>query len=67
MYWEVPWWFPGYYDVVAEGEQNMNVMKANMKELYFKRQDMFPLGNYFNRLKEFYNKLEELRQTEFEL
>ena len=45
----------------------MNVMKANMKELYFKRQDMFPLGNYFNRLKEFYNKLEELRQTEFEL
>ena len=49
-------------DGTAEGEQRMNVTKDNMKELYFKRQDMFPLKNYVNRMKERYNTLEELGQ-----
>ena len=49
-----------HYDGTAEGEIRMNVMKANLKEIYLKIQDVFPLENYFNQLKECYNKLEDL-------
>ena len=47
-------------------EQKMNVTKANLNELYFKLQDVFPLEKYVHLLKEFYKKLEDLRQTYFE-
>ena len=49
-----------HYDGTAEEETRMNVMKANLKEIYLKIQDVFPLENYFNQLKECYNKLEDL-------
>ena len=55
-----------YSDSSDEGERSMNIMKSDLKDLYFKRQDVFPFGNYVNRLKEYYNTLEELRQPEFE-
>ena len=40
-----------YYDGSAEGERRMNTTEVDMKELQFKRQDVFPLENYVNRLK----------------
>ena len=44
----------------------MNITKADVKELYFKRQDVLPFEKYVNSLKEAYNTLEELNQTEFD-
>ena len=32
-----------HYDVSAEGKRRMNITKTDMKELYFKRQDVLPL------------------------
>ena len=42
-----------------------DVTKDDLKEIYFKRQDVLPLEKYVNLLKECYNKLEDLGQTEF--
>jgi len=53
------------YDGSAEGE-HMNIMKADLKELYFKRQDTFPFKKYVKRLKEAYTTLEDLGQPKFE-
>ena len=47
-----------HHDVSSKGERRMNITKAGLKELYFKRQDVFPFGKYVNRLKEAYNTLE---------
>ena len=43
----------------------MNITKVDLKELYFKRQDVLPFGNYMNRLKEAYITLEEIKHPEF--
>ena len=43
----------------------MNIIKADLKELYLKLRDVFPFENYVNRLKEAYNTLEKLSQTKF--
>ena len=45
----------------------MNATKADMKDLYFKHQDVFHFDKYVNRFKKLYNNLEDLRHTEFEL
>ena len=42
-------------------------MKANLKEMYFKWQDLLPFEKYVNCLKECYNTLENLVQPEFEV
>ena len=55
-----------YHDVSAKVERRMKIIKAGLKELYFKRQDVFPFEKYVNGLKEAYNTLEELNQSEFE-
>ena len=44
----------------------MNIKKADLKELYFKCQEVSPFEKYVSRLKESYNTLEELNQTKFE-
>ena len=43
------------YNDSAEGKRCMNIAKADFKELYFKRQDVFPFEKYVNRLRESYN------------
>ena len=48
------------------GEHRMNIMKADLKELYFKRQAVLTWWKYVNKLKEFYNTLEEINQPYFE-
>ena len=40
------------YNGSAEDKYHMNIMKAVLKYLYFKLQDVFPFENYANRLKE---------------
>ena len=45
----------------------MNATKAYLKEIYLKQHSVLPIGKYFIRLKECYNTLEELGQTEFEV
>ena len=55
-----------YHDVSAKVERRMKIIKAGLKELYFKRQDVFPFEKNVNGLKEAYNTLEELNQSEFE-
>ena len=45
----------------------MNLTKADMKDLYFKRQDVFPFEKSVNQLKECYNTLGYLEQTDFEV
>ena len=47
-----------HYYAYYEGERHMNITKADLKELYFKRQDILPLKKYVNSLKEAYNNLE---------
>ena len=42
----------------------MNVTEADLKEIYFKQQDIFPFYKYLNHLNEYYNTLEELKNTE---
>ena len=44
----------------------MNIAKADLKEIYLKRQDVFPFEKYVNRLKGSYNTLEEPNQPDFE-
>ena len=44
----------------------MNIIKADLKDIYFKRQDILPFEKFVNRLKEAYNNLEELNQTDLE-
>ena len=55
-----------YSDSSNEGERFMNITKLDLKELYFKRQNVFPFEKYVNRLKEAYNTLKELKQPKFE-
>ena len=47
-----------HYNGSAEGGRCMNITKADMKELYFKHQDVLPFEKYVNRLKEAYSTLE---------
>ena len=54
------------YNGFYEGERLMSTTKADLKELYFKRQDILPFEKFVNRLKEAYNNLEELNQTDLE-
>ena len=54
------------YNGFYEGERLMSITKADLKELYFKRQDILPFEKFVNRLKEAYNNLEELNQTDLE-
>ena len=49
----------------AKGNHCMNIKKEDMRELYFKRQDVFTFEKYVNRLKEAYNNLEELNYPKF--
>ena len=56
----------GHYDGSAEGKHHMNITKADLRELYLKRRDVFPFEKYVNRLKEAYNNLEEIKKTKFE-
>ena len=44
----------------------MNATKADMKDLYFKHQDVFPFEKYVNCLQECYNTSEDLVHPEFE-
>ena len=44
----------------------MNATNDDMKEQGFRRQYVFPFEKYVNRLKEWYNTLEDLGQLEFE-
>ena len=39
-----------HYDGSAKGERCMNITKADLKDLYLKRQDIFPFKKYVNRL-----------------
>ena len=55
-----------YSDSSDEGERSMNIMKSDLKDLYFKRQDVFPFEKCVIRLKEAYNTLKELKQPKFE-
>ena len=43
----------------------MNIIKADLKELYLKLRDVFPFEKYVNRLKEAYNTLEALNHPYF--
>ena len=47
-----------HYNGSTKGERIMNTTEADLKEIQFKRQDVLPLENYVNRLKESYNTLE---------
>ena len=40
-----------HYYGSAKGRSHMNTTKADLKDLYFKRQDVFPFEKYVNRLK----------------
>ena len=40
-----------HYDGYAKGERCMNITKADLKDIYLKRQDVFPFKKYVNRLK----------------
>jgi len=55
-----------HYNGSAEGERRLNITRADLKELFFKRQDTFPFEKYVSRLKECYNTLEELEVPEYE-
>ena len=39
-------------DGSAKDERRMNITKADMNDIYFKRQDVYPFKKYVNRLKE---------------
>ena len=54
------------YDGYDDEKSRMNIMKEDLKELYFKCHNVFPLKKYVNKLKEAYNNLEKLNQPEFE-
>ena len=40
-----------HYNGSAKGERRMKTPKLELKELYFKRQDVFPFEKYVNRIK----------------
>ena len=54
-----------HYDGGVEGEQRVNSIRADLKYLSLKRQDVFPFEKYVNPLKEYYNTLKELGHPEF--
>ena len=55
-----------HYNGSDEDKRCMNTKTADLKELYFKCQEVSPFEKYVSRLKESYNTLEELNQTKFE-
>ena len=49
-----------HYDGGVEGEQRVNSIRADLKYLSLKRQDVFPFEKYVNRLNYCYSELEDM-------
>ena len=44
--------YEGFYGSSYVGDRSINITKADLKELYFKYQEFFPLEKYVNEIKE---------------